>query len=181
MSVAAFASYLMVFMLSLTPVEQHAYYERAEVTTARYVDISQSLAQVMLEQPMPDAERVKVGAIMVLIGNEESHWNEASVSCAKGGDNGKAWGPWQTQLPKENVCRGVAPAARLAVEMVKQSFLACKHLPPPGRLSWYTDGGSWNVSPSRRARAFKRSEWRMTRALSWVKEHPFADALNETP
>lgn len=169
---AAMAAYFMTLMLTLTPLDQHAYYEKSAVTQARYEALSTDIAAVVLAEDMPQEERVRVGAVMVNIGDAESHWKEDAVTCAKGGDHDAAWGPWQTQLPKEQVCASTREAARLALGMVKKSFLACKHLPTTERLSWYTDGGQWNLTPERKARAAKRSQWRM-RSLAWVKEHPF--------
>lgn len=177
-----FAAYLLGFMLALTPVSKHAYYEKESVTTFRYIDIAQTIADVVMTEKMADDALVKVGAVMVSIGDAESGgWRADVVSCAKGGDNDMSWGPWQTQLPKAQVCEGTKSAARLALGMVKRSFLICKDLPSADRLSWYTDGGAWNASADRKARSRKRSNFRMNRALSWVAQHPFTvnvDSLN---
>jgi Tfp pilus assembly protein PilV len=171
-SVASLAAYFLASMVSFTPTSQHAYYEPEAVTQARYAAIAEALAEVMLAEPMSDSERLKVGVVMVSIGDAESDWRADVVSCSKGGDHDKSWGPWQTQLPKAQVCEGTRSAARLALGMVKRSFLICKELPTPARLSWYTDGGAWNSSPERKARANRRSSFRMIRALAWVKQHP---------
>lgn len=171
-ALAAMAAYFMTLMLTLTPLNQHAYYEKTEVTQARYEALSTDIAAVVLAENMPNDERVRVGAVLVNIGDAESHWKASEVSCVKGGDHDAAWGPWQTQLPKERVCSSTREAARLALGMVKRSFLVCKDLPARDRLSWYTDGGAWSLSPEHKTRAAKRSQWRM-RSLSWVKQHPF--------
>ncbi len=171
MTVHAFASYLLAMMLAFTPAKEHSFYEPANITLTRYASISQTMAEVILAEPIADTERLKVGAVMVSIGDAESHWNAAVVSCAKGGDGDRAWGPWQTQLPKQRVCESTRSALVLALGMVKTSFLACKHLTVPDRLSWYTDGhciADW-----------KRSRWRMGRALSWLTGHPFT--VNDSP
>lgn len=168
---ALFAKYLLTLMVTLTPVGQHAFYESSEVTESRYTSLSETMARVIGGETAPDGELLKLGAVMVSIGDAESHWNADVVSCVKGGDGDRAWGPWQTQLPKEKVCRSTEDALRLALGMVKTSFLACKHLQVSDRLSWYTDGkcrSNW-----------KRSGWRMNRALAWVKVHPFT--VNVTP
>lgn len=172
-TVASLAAYFLAAMLHFTPVSAHAYYEKPAVTEARYASIADTLAEVMLEETMPDSERLQVGLVMVSIGDVESYWRSDVVSCAASGDHGLAWGPWQTQLPKAKVCASTKSAARLAVGMVRDSFLACKDVPVPDRLSWYTDGGKWNASIERRERAHKRSSFRMNRALTWVKDHPF--------
>lgn len=165
MSLTLFATYLFSMMVALTPLSQHAFYEKNDVTASRYEVISMTMARVIGGETMPDGERLKVGAVMVSIGDAESHWNAAVVSCEKGGDNDRAWGPWQTQLPKAKVCESTEAAFKLALTMVKTSFLACKELALADRLSWYTDGKCRHN--------WKRSSWRMNRALAWVKAHPF--------
>jgi len=188
MTISTLAAYLMTMMLALAPVSRHAYYEKQDVTLARYTNITNVIAEGVISESMPkgmtekeqEEERVKIGAVMVSIGDVESgNWNADVVSCAKGGDNDTAWGPWQTQLPKVQVCDSTRAALRLALGMVKRSFLICKELPSGDRLSWYTDGGAWNRSVKNRERASRRSQFRMNRALFWVKTHPFT--VNATP
>jgi hypothetical protein len=170
-TIATLAAYLMAAMLSFTPTSQHAYYEKSAVTSERYATIANDLAVVMLAQDMPDAERLKVGSVMVSIGDAESHWNADVVACKKGGDNDRAWGPWQTQLPKAEVCKDTRSAATLALGMVRYSLAACKRMPLGDRLSWYTDG--------RCMTKWQRSRYRLNRALAWVNQHPFT--VNVTP
>lgn len=162
--VNALAAYIFQLMMLLTPVKEHNYYESVQATVIRYTTVAATLAGVMVEQNMPDAERLKIAAVMVSIGDAESHWNADVVSCKKGGDHERAWGPWQTQLPKDKVCASTKEAARLALGMVKTSLLTCKHLKASDRLSWYTDG--------RCIADWKRSQWRMGRALTYVAQHP---------
>lgn len=172
MSLVLLKAYFLAAMLWWTPLSEHAYYEARTVTETRYTEIAQTIAEVVLAERMSDSEKIKVGVIMVSIGDAESNWNEAVVSCSRGGDHGRAWGPWQTQLPKEDVCVSTTSALRLALGMVKRSFLLCKELPAADRLSWYTDGGQWNRSAESRTRAARRSRQRMNRALAWVASHP---------
>ena len=173
MNTVLLASYFFTAMTAATPLEQHANYEPVETTRARYADLALTIAEGVQAEDMPDLERLKICTTMVMIADAESHQRADVVTCAKGGDGDKAWGPWQTQRPKEQVCASLPAAFRIALGMVKQSLKECRALPAKDRLSWYTDGGSWNLTPANRARAAKRSQWRLGRALDYVAKHPF--------
>ncbi len=172
------AKYLLVFLQSAVPVADHSYYEKSEVTQARYESIADTIAEVSLEAPVfkDDVSGVKTALLLGSIATFESSLKAEIDTCAKGGDIDKAgvthaWTLWQLHAPKEKACASRLAGARIARETIRISFKACAKEEMLDRLSGYTDGtchSKWN-----------RSRHRMWRAMNWFEKHPFTS--EETP
>jgi hypothetical protein len=172
------AKYVFVFFLSAEPVANHSYYEKAEVTTARYESIAETIAETALEKPIfrDDVSGVKTALLLGSIATFESSLKDDIDTCAKGGDIDKngvphAWTLWQVHAPKELACASRLEGARIAREMVRNSFKVCATFDMQDRLSVYTDGSCHNK--------WNRSRHRMFRATNWLDKHPFL--AEETP
>lgn len=163
------ASFVLAAMMAWVPVTDHSYYEAEDKTQARYEEIAQVIEEVALDPahlPLFDGEdgRIKTALLLASIASTESFYARDAVTCKKSGDNGLAWGPWQTHSGKKRTCSSLIVAAGIAYEMIKTSFDACKGYQLIDRLTLYTSGGlcrndSW---PSR---------YRMRRALNWYNKH----------
>lgn len=166
-------SYILTFMIAKVPLEQHAYYERLEVTQARYESIAEDIATVSLESPLydDDEDGEKTGTTIASVASLESFFRAEVDSCKIGGDKDKegryqAWTLWQLHANKNKVCENRLAGARVAREMMRASFKHCSSLPLLDRLGVYTDGfckKNWD-----------RSRNRIKRAVDWVKSHPFS-------
>lgn len=172
------AKYLLVFFQSAVPVTNHSFYEKVEVTQARYESIADTIAAVAIEAPVfkDDVSGVKTALLLGSIATFESSLRADIDTCAKGGDIDKAgvthaWTLWQLHAPKEKACASRLAGARMARETIRISFKACAKEEMLDRLSGYTDGAchsKWN-----------RSRHRMFRAMNWLEKHPFI--VEETP
>lgn len=122
--------------------------ETVEERHARYVDISQDIAEVVsAEFPDrgPSAARRRAAALLVGIAWHESGFaRDVDVGpCApgrlkKGGcDSGRAKGLWQIQAYEVPTRQD---GARLALRLAKRSFTACKKLPVQAQLAAYAAG-----------------------------------------
>lgn len=175
----ALVKYLIAFLESSVPLTDHAYYERLEITKARYESIAETIAEVSVEAPLfaDDADGVKTGALLASIAGFEGALRDDIDNCKRGGDPHpvtkvyQAWTLWQLHANKEKVCASRVAGARVAREMIRHSFKTCHKLAVPDRLSVYTDGvckSNWS-----------RSRHRMERASRWVSTHPFTSETNE--
>lgn len=184
MSPTILARFLLPAMQAFVPVSDHAYHEAAEATLARYQAFAEDVAAVVLEAPddaLPFAgerRHLLTATLLVSIAGYESSLREDVENCTIGGDHDKAgvphaWGPWQTHRPKDEVCAGRRPAARIALGMVTESFRACRSAAVDDRLGLYTDGPAIFVGGKCRP-DWRRSRSRVVRAREWVASHPLA-------
>lgn len=162
------ASYLLSAMMSWVPLSNHSYYEKERDTLLRYTDLAITMATAVSDSnrtPVFEGEdgRVKTGLLMASIASTESAYARAAVICKVGGDNGIAWGAWQTHTDKARTCASLSNAAGLALNYVEISFHWCRKGNPLDRLSGYTDG---------RCRTSNQSRRKISRALKWYKENP---------
>jgi hypothetical protein len=167
------AKYLLVFFQSTVPVADHSYYEKVEVTQARYESIADTVASVAMEHPLfrDDTNGVKTALLLGSVATFESSLIAEIDTCVKGGDIDKAgvphaWTLWQVHAPKETACANRLAGARIAREMIRWSFKTCSSFDVSDRLSGYTDGSCKNK--------WNRSRHRMFRATNWLEKHPFA-------
>jgi hypothetical protein len=162
------ANYIFAAMISWVPISDHSYYEKPEITTARYHDIANSIVEVALDpeqEPLFAEEdgRIKTALLLASVASSEGFFRKDIDSCKIGGDHGLAWGLWQTHAPKKLVCSDRKAAIIIALNMMKQSFIACKKLPVLDRMSVYTDGqchSNWF-----------RSRYKMSRAINYLSNH----------
>lgn len=161
------AFYLFNAMTSWVPESQHSYYEKEEVTDARYMNIALAIAEVALDpnqEPLfnGDEGRVQTALVLASIASHESHFSYDVVNCLKAGDNGLAWGPFQTHSGKVRTCASLVEAATIALGMVRNSITHCQTVPTPDKLSIYTNGQCRRSSASRA---------RMNRALYYYSQN----------
>lgn len=162
------ANYIFAAMIFWVPVSDHSYYEKPEITIARYHDIATSIAESALDSeqdPLFTEEdgRIKTALLLASVASSEGFFREDIDSCKKGGDNGLAWGLWQTHASKKLVCSSRKEAIGIALKMMRQSFVSCKNLSVLDRMSVYTDGqchSNW-----------KRSRFKMSRAINYLNTH----------
>lgn len=168
MNMNIFVSYILAAMVSWVPISDHAYYEKAEITTARYNEIATTIVEATMDPnraPLFEGDdgRIKTALLMASIASSEGFFRKDIDTCTKGGDNGLAWGLWQTHANKKIVCSNRAAAINIALDMVKNSMTTCQGLPLLDRMSVYTDGAchiNWS-----------RSRFKMHRAMSWHTKH----------
>jgi hypothetical protein len=166
-------AYILAFMVDKVPLEQHSYYEKLEVTQARYESIAEDTATVSLEYPLfeDDEDGERTGTFIASVAGLESFFRADVDSCKIGGDkdkdgNYRAWTLWQLHANKKKVCESRLAGARVAREMMRASLKQCYRLPFLDRLGVYTDGfckKNWD-----------RSRNRIKRAVDWVSNHPFS-------
>jgi hypothetical protein len=167
MSIANLSAYVLSAMVSWVPVEEHASFERREITVQRYEAIAQTIAKVAADEPPvfdgdEDSARARTALLLASIASYESHYAARVEDCRVA--NAGALGLWQTVAPRSKVCSGREAAARLALGMVRQSFEQCKKHEELDRLAFYTDGFC--------KRDWGRSRFRVGRALRWWRASP---------
>lgn len=173
MNVLELSSYIFSAMVSWVPLTDHSFLnESVETTAARYHSIANTIAEVSISEPPlfagADAE-VKTALILGSIASSESFFRADVDSCKKGGDNGLAWGDWQTHAPKKLVCSSRVAAAKIALQMIRNSFNVCKNYKLVDQLSVYTDGSC--------KADWWRSRYKMNRAINYLKKNPFIQEL----
>jgi hypothetical protein len=164
----ALVSYIFAAMIYWVPMTDHAYYEKPEVTQARYTEIATTIAEVALDpNTVPlfegDDGRVKTALLLASVASSEGFFRKDVDSCKVGGDNGLAWGLWQTHANKKKVCSDRKVAATIALDMMRNSLQSCKSFNLMDRMSVYTDGSchaNW-----------QRSRFKMGRAITWYSKH----------
>jgi hypothetical protein len=168
------ATYIFTAMASWVPISDHTYYEKPEITTVRYHEIANTIAEVALEpetKPIFEGDdgRIKTALILASIASSEGFFRQDVDNCKVGGDNNQAWGLWQTHASKKQVCSSRTVAAHIALDMIHTSFMECKNFKVMDRLSIYTDGkchDNWG-----------RSRYKMFRAMDYLSKHKLE--LNE--
>lgn len=162
-------SYILAAMMSWVPTTDHAFTgEKPEVTLARYTDIATTIAEVAMDPnniPLFDGDsgRIQTALLLASVASSEGFFRKDVDTCKIGGDNGLAWGLWQTHANKKMVCSDRKVAAVIALNMMRNSFVTCKTYPLMDRMSVYTDGSchaNWG-----------RSRFKMSRAVSWYSKH----------
>lgn len=139
-------AYLYAAMLSWVPLSAHTFRETEPVTTARYLDFAEHLANVALdpnEVPLYDSPsgRAKTALLLASIASfETGQFDPDVIWCLHSGDGGRAWGPWQTHASKERACLSIESAAHQALEQIRESRRMCASLPVEWRLSGFTAG-----------------------------------------
>lgn len=162
------ASYLLSAMTSWVPLSNHSYYEKQKETLLRYADLAITMATAVSDSnrvPVFEGEdgRTKTGLLMASIASTESGYVRSAVTCKIGGDNGIAWGAWQTHTDKAKTCASLSNAVGMALNYVEISFNWCKNGNSLDKLSGYTDG---------RCRRSNQSRRKISRALRWYNENP---------
>lgn len=167
------ASYLLSAMISWVPLKDHSYYEKEDVTLLRYSEIALAMADAALDEartPVYDGDegRIKTALLLASIGSSETGFEQLAVTCKRNGDDGIAFGPWQTHTNRYKTCNHLNAAAGFALDIVETSFTWCHQvnpkLGPLDRLSGYTDG---------RCRESWESRKKISRALNWYAKNPF--------
>ena len=170
-TVTNLAIYVFAAMTTWVPMSNHSFYEKEEITHSRYESIANTIAEVSLNEdksPIFNDEddainRAKTALLLASIASYESSFKKSVDSCKEGGDNGLAWGLWQTHSNKKKTCANRLTAAYIALGMVNRSFKFCSKQHLLDKLSIYTDG--------RCKDNWYRSRSRIMRALSWHQKH----------
>jgi hypothetical protein len=188
---ASLVRYLLLAMATWVPHVQHAAVENFDVTEERYEEFAQDTARAMLDEdvdPIPFVpgdeinNRAESALLLASIASDESYYRADVMSCAPPtpdapGDDGHSWGPFQTSRNRRSTCTSFEGAARVALEMVRESWRICAKLPFEARLAEYTDGFRWDT-----ARADRRSRVKVGRMLRFWVAHPFhAPGLDAEP
>jgi hypothetical protein len=166
------ASYLLTAMNNWVPQSDLSFYEKASDTDTRYMNIALAIAEAALDpsnEPLFDGEdgRVKTALVLASTASWESGYNKRVMLCKKVGDNGQAFGLWQTHSGRKKTCGDIKAAAVIAMEMIRTSMTACKSLPLKYQMAAYTNGHCCRSS---------HSADRMGRGLKWF-DHQFPDLV----
>jgi hypothetical protein len=81
--------------------------------------------------------------LLIVTAAEESRFDREVLECRRKGDNGKAVGPWQTQVfgaKRRKACGSIVSAARIALAMMRASFTGCPGAPLRDGLATYASG-----------------------------------------
>lgn len=181
LTVRALAFWLWTAMAAwVPPVQQtRAWREPEDVATARYFDLAESIARVVLDQdepPVPglaendDEARARSALLLAAIASYESAYAATVVDCRVLGPGG-AVGPFQTERRRGEACASVEGSVRVALDMVRESFRVCAASAPRDKLAFYTDGAC--------RRDWGRSRWRVARASRWWTAHPVSAPPND--
>lgn len=178
MSVETLAAYLLLAMQSMYSEANHAMYEPADVTEARYEAFAHDVAFAVSQpyvNPLFKGEggRAKTGLVIVSIAAYESRYKEDVITCKVGGDHGHSWSALQIQVRKSRVCESVLGSLQVGLDMIWESFNICRGLKLPDRLAEYTDGNSWLTE-----KAAKRSELRMNQAIHYWDKNPYTEPVD---
>lgn len=134
---------LALYMHALEPA-------RSEEDFLRYVRLGEAI-----ESATTDPQEAFVLARIAWF---ESHFREDVVTCKKLGSVGDR-SAWQV-VPRgpadaKRLCKSIEGDAKLALERLRESVRACRHLPPPERLAIYTRGRCDSVE----GRRLSRNRW----------------------
>jgi hypothetical protein len=175
MTISTLAAYIMTAMVAWMPLKEH-HREGEAAALKRYEAIATDVATVALdpnEDPLFAGEdgRSQTALLIASIASFESHFR-ADVDQGKArGDHGvsvcimqvqvhgKTAEGWSAQDLLDDRTRCLAAG----LHRIRESFTMCKHLPLRHKLSGYTSGTCTSDVAS---------EWRIGRAVKWMKEHP---------
>lgn len=178
-------TYILAAMISWVPLNEGGvcYWPVSQACLDRankhYQEIAKDIAEVVYEPNIKlpfigDNIKVKTALLMASIASTESQFHQNVDDCHVVGDHGVSFGLWQTQSPRAITCNDRKQALRIAITMVNQSLDACKNLPLVERLSVYASGSCNN----------ERGKWhsrrKFNRAINYLKDHPFTDAVDTT-
>jgi hypothetical protein len=168
------AAYLLAAMHVWAPVVDHAYVEASAITEARYQAIAADVASVALdpaEVPLfagTDA-RPRTAVLLLAVASLESGGFRGDVAfCRASGDHGHAWGLFQSHRSTGRVCSSTREATRVAIEQMRESFVACEREEPAVWLAAYASGSC--------SRGWVAARRRWAKASEWMAQHPWGGA-----
>jgi len=145
-------AWILALMLLVQPrAPWRASYEATAAAIAQVVEESEPLFQGPLGRP-------RTAALLVSLA-----WFESTLKPDAMGDHGQAHGLYQVHGHGELV--DPLEATRVALELVRQSFRACRARPLEERLAWYAGGGYDCSSPS--SAALRKSRHRVLKGV-WL-------------
>jgi len=177
---STFFVYILAAMAFWVPIKSHCYWPVTQKclddTAQHYVDIAKDIAEVISEPGIKlpftgDNYKAKSALLMISIATTESGFNRNVDSCKTVGDNGVAFGLWQTHTGREGTCSDRKVALRKAIEIVNQSFIMCKNFSLLDRMAGYTNG----VCSTNSA----RSRIKMAKAIGYLTAHPYTEPTIE--
>ncbi len=168
----ALAQYLYAAMVAWAPPSTHLYAEAAAVTEARYLAIASDVASVALEPSEAplfagDDGRVRTAVLLLSVASLESGGFRADVAfCRTLGDHGRAAGMYQSHRSRDRVCSSTREATRVALEQIRESFVACEANEPAVWLAAYSSGSC--------SRGWVQARNRWDRAADYMRTHPLS-------
>jgi hypothetical protein len=176
MSVSTLAAYLLTAMVSWMPLKTHSYRETEAVTLKRYEAIATDIARVALDDktvPLFAGEdgRPQTALLVASIASFESYFRADVDTGRARGDHGISWCIMQVQVhgktaegwTGQELVDDRGKCITTGLNLIRESFTMCKHMPLRHRLSGYT-AGTCGTDPA--------SESRVGRAVKWMKDHP---------
>jgi len=182
----ALVAYLLPAMFSWVPVSNHAYYEKEDVTKARYESIATDIAGVALvEKPLyvGDLGQVKTALLMASIASFESNFTAQVDDGRRRGDHGTAfcimqvrpgWGiflndsgyDFAVHRPKDwrDANQDIIFKGEDLLKDRQKCLTVAVHMLRQDGISGYTGEGNT---------AGRVSTSRLNRAKSWLANHPF--------
>jgi hypothetical protein len=175
------ATYIFSAMISWVPLSNHIFTgESVENITARYELIAETVEKTALDpnrEPLIVGEdgRIKTALLLASIASFESQYGRDVVSCKRVGDNGVAYGPWQTHIYNKNEakkdCTDLNVMISLAYDMIRSSFDHCQGVVLADKLTIYTSGGRCTHERG------QASRYRVNRAMYYYSQHQ-ADTIS---
>lgn len=169
------ATYIFSAMISWVPISNHTFTgESVEDITARYELIAETVEKAALDpnrEPLIEGEdgRIKTALLLASVASFESQFGRDVVSCRRIGDNGVAYGPWQTHIynraQARKACTDLSVMISIAYDMMKSSFDHCQRVELADKLTIYTSGG---YCTHERGEA---SRFRINRAMFYFNKH----------
>jgi hypothetical protein len=136
----------------------------------KFGEIARSIEEASNHDPLfPDHVSGSEATAAILV---SLAWFETRFHANLIGDNGRSFGLYQIQPPTAKVEAGIllvpATASKVAVDLIRTSFIKCDHLPWPARLSWYiASKGCGSPHPV----VVKKSMDRLLMAQSLFRKH----------
>lgn len=156
---------IMAMLYQLEPSSPHV---------PKYGEIARSVEEAANHDPLFDHEAGSEATAAILIALA---WHESRFHANVVGDHGKSFGLYQIQPPTAKLDAAIllspATASKVAVDLIRTSFMACAHRPWIERLSWYvaSNGCSTHV------KIVKKSAERLLLARTLFAKHFPSDKL----
>jgi hypothetical protein len=153
MTFEVLAAFVLALLQTLVPEAQHAWrHELPNDTHERYVALAEAVAEVSLDEPpLPGLDPMRTAYVLASVAAKESSLRADIMDCRAPGMGG-ARGPFQAERRNNwlRACESYSSATRLALDMLRESWVVCVHLPELERGAFYTGGMKWMTPGARR-------------------------------
>lgn len=159
---------IMAMLYQLEPSSPHV---------PKYGEIARAIEEASNHDPLFEHEAGSEATAAILV---SLAWFESRFHANVVGDGGKSFGLFQIQPPTAKLDGALllvpATAAKVAVDLIRTSFMTCAHRPWIERLSWYVASNGCPTHP----KIAKKSADRLLLARSLFVKHFPREKIPET-